>query len=86
MNEEGDVHEHNEPMMASSMIEGTAKVEREWDFGGRSFDGKGVRDSVPVCKHLLACLLGERWGDVLGKYMKVREVNREEMAGLGGEG
>lgn len=53
----------------------------EWEFGGLSLD----EESVPVCKHLLACLLGERW-DVLGRYVREREVGREEMAGLGGEG
>ena len=63
---------------------------REWEFGGLSFDGidlgKGDAGNVPICKHLLACLLGERWEDVLGSYVKVREVGREEMAGMGGEG
>lgn len=60
------------------------KIEREegvWEFGGLSLN----EESVPVCKHLLACLLGERWS-VLGRYVKKREVGTEEMAGLGGEG
>jgi len=50
-----------------------------------SLDGRGREGGVPVCKHLLACLLGERWGDVLGSYVKEKEVSREEMAGYGAE-
>jgi hypothetical protein len=60
--------------------------ETEWEFGGLSLDGvEGAEGGVPVCKHLLACLLGERWG-ILAGYVKEKVVNREEMAGLGGEG
>lgn len=55
-----------------------------WEFGGLSLDGE-EGGNVPVCKHLLACLLGERW-DLLERYVKKREVEREEMAGVGGEG
>ena len=35
---------------------------------------------VPLCKHLLASLLAERW-DVIGGLVEEREVGREEMAG-----
>jgi hypothetical protein len=56
----------------------------EWEFGGSSFDGR-EGEGVPVCKHLVACLLGERW-DLLGGYVREREVSREEMGGAGGEG
>ena len=57
-----------------------------WQFGGLSFEGlKGGEGKAPVCKHLLACLLVERWA-VLGGHVKEREVVREEMAGLGGDG
>ncbi|KAK1688544.1 hypothetical protein BDP55DRAFT_726437 [Colletotrichum godetiae] len=53
----------------------------DWQFGGLSLDG--VDDGgVPCCKHLLACLLSEQWGDTLGKYVTERRVSREEMAGL----
>jgi hypothetical protein len=54
--------------------------EREWEFGGLCQD-----ESVPTCKHLVACLLGERWEGVLGGYVKERVAGREEMAGFGGE-
>ncbi|KAK1597660.1 uncharacterized protein LY79DRAFT_666492 [Colletotrichum navitas] len=52
-----------------------------WQFGGLSLDGINSGD-VPCCKHLLACLLSEQWGGVLGKYVTEKRVSREEMAGL----
>ncbi|CZS99969.1 hypothetical protein WAI453_003449 [Rhynchosporium graminicola] len=55
----------------------------EWQFGGLSVDGKDGK-GVPCCKHLLACVLGERW-DILKGYVQERMVSREEMAGLGCE-
>lgn len=59
----------------------------EWEFGGLGLDGKtGEAGKVPICKHLLACLLAERWDGMLGGYVKEKEVGREEMAGIGGEG
>ena len=64
---------------------GWKEQEREWEFGGLSADGKDG-GSVPVCKHLLACLLAERWESVLGSYLHETEVGRDEMAGFGGEG
>jgi hypothetical protein len=56
----------------------------EWSFGGMSLDGieAGAGEGVPVCKHLLACLLAERWGTALGQYVVERKVAREEMAGI----
>ena len=56
----------------------------EWSFGGMSLDGieAGAGEGVPVCKHLLACLLAERWSAVLGQYVVERRVGREEMAGI----
>lgn len=58
--------------------------EAKWQFGGRSFDGIDG-GGVPCCKHLLACVLVDRWGEVLGEYAKERTVGKEEMAGLGAE-
>ncbi|KZL80322.1 ubiquitin carboxyl-terminal hydrolase family protein [Colletotrichum incanum] len=52
-----------------------------WQFGGLSLNGI-ESGGVPCCKHLLACLLSEQWGDALGKYVTERTVSREEMAGL----
>ncbi len=57
----------------------------EWEFGGRSFDGKGNdEEGVAVCKHILAVVLGDRW-DVLGSFVRERVVGREEMAGIYGD-
>jgi hypothetical protein len=59
--------------------------EQPWEFGGLSFDGMDDGEAVPVCKHLVACLLAERW-DVLRGYVKEREVGREEIGGVSAEG
>ncbi|KAK7920554.1 hypothetical protein PG985_008576 [Apiospora marii] len=63
-----------------------------WDFGSMSRDGlvpaedgDGVvvgTGGVPCCKHLLACVLAERWQGVMGGYVAEREVVKEEAAGL----
>ncbi|OLN95351.1 hypothetical protein CCHL11_04705 [Colletotrichum chlorophyti] len=53
---------------------------REWQFGGLSSGGL-EHGGVPCCKHLLACILSEQWGDVLGNYVTERIMSREEMAG-----
>jgi hypothetical protein len=53
----------------------------ETEFGGLSFDGREA-GGVPCCKHLLACLLAERWGSVLGSYIVTRRASKEEMVGL----
>jgi hypothetical protein len=45
----------------------------------------GGGGGVSCCKHLLACVLAERWNDVLGGYVDERLVGREEGAGLIGE-
>ena len=47
----------------------------EWTWGGWMGEG-----DVPLCKHLLACVLAERW-TVAGGMVEEREVGREEMAG-----
>ncbi|KAF7884993.1 hypothetical protein EAF00_010811 [Botryotinia globosa] len=57
---------------------GKGKEEEEkWQYGGWT-----KTSQVPICKHLLACLLVERWGDVLGTYVRERVVGREELGGL----
>lgn len=55
--------------------------EGEWEFGGLSADGKDG-GAVPACKHLLACVLVERW-PALRESVKERVVGTEECAGLG---
>lgn len=47
-------------------------------FGGLS----ATSDSPPpCCKHLLACVLAERWHDVLGDFVAEKTVGPEEAAG-----
>ncbi|EGS23797.1 uncharacterized protein CTHT_0005010 [Thermochaetoides thermophila DSM 1495] len=66
--------------------EGDGLKEVEWSFGGLSLDGlegeSAAGESVPMCKHLLACLLAERWSTALGRYVVDKKVGREEMAGI----
>ncbi|KAK4204808.1 hypothetical protein QBC40DRAFT_272423 [Triangularia verruculosa] len=56
--------------------------ETDWEFGGMSTDGRESSGGVPTCKHLLACLLAERWGDALGEYVSEKQVGKCEMAGV----
>ncbi|KAJ8071046.1 hypothetical protein OCU04_001392 [Sclerotinia nivalis] len=58
---------------------------KTWQYGSHQTQNpQNSPDSqIPICKHILACLLAERWGDVLGMYVRERVVGREEMAGLG---
>lgn len=56
-----------------------------WRFGGYAdYGGRddGEHATPPCCKHLLACVLAERWEGVLGRYVDRRDVGREEMAGV----
>lgn len=51
----------------------------EWRWGGLMLQENDVGD-VPLCKHLLACVLAEHW-DVAGGLVVERVVGREEMGG-----
>lgn len=64
---------------ASGGDDGDGGVE---DGGGWEWGGLMVGADVPLCKHLLACVLAERW-DGAGTLVEEREVGREEMAGWG---
>lgn len=56
---------------------------QSWSFGGLSLDGRtGAAEHVPCCKHLLACLLAQRWNGLLGGYIDERIATREELAGI----
>lgn len=82
-----DQHPDSDELTCDSGYE-NERCEKEWQFGGLSLHGTEGRcdgGGVPVCKHLLACLLGERWEDVLGNYVKERVAGREEMAGFAAE-
>lgn len=58
------------------------REENRREFGGVSIDGKDGGD-VPCCKHLLACVLVERWEALFGQYVIESRVGKGEMAGLG---
>jgi len=64
--------------------EGEENINPSWSFGGISLEhnNTGEGSSAPICKHLLACLLAERWSAALGRYVFDRKVGREEMAGI----
>lgn len=53
----------------------------EWRFGGLTREREGV--AMPVCKHLLACVLVERCKG-LGASVEETVVGRGEVAGWGG--
>lgn len=78
----GDSSEGHGDSYYKDDLEGSSS--EQWEFGGMGIVREG--EGVPVCKHLLACVLGERWEGVMGGFVNVRRVGREEMAGLGGEG
>ena len=51
-------------------------INGRWQWGGVM----QVEDEVPLCKHLLACVLAERWVGA-ADLIEEREIGREEMAG-----
>jgi hypothetical protein len=53
-------------------------------FGGISLDGLLFEgdDTVPCCKHLLACFLVEKCGSLLRPYIEKRTVDIHELAGM----
>jgi hypothetical protein len=53
-----------------------AATQQDWQWGGVSRN----QEVAPVCKHLLACILCERAHGIFGKYLKERNVSKEEMA------
>lgn len=53
--------------------------QKHWRFGGELT--RGASKETPVCKHLLACVLGSRVKGLFGDGVEQRIVSREEMAG-----
>jgi hypothetical protein len=59
-----------------------------WEYGGLSSNGmrsEEGNDNVPICKHLLAVLLGEKWvimRNCVEIKVMVGESGRDEIAGL----
>ncbi len=58
--------------------EDVREQEEQWSFGGLA---KGD-DVVPICKHLLACVMIERCG-LLSSCVDQKDVGRDEAAGWG---
>ena len=54
-------------------------MDTSWS-GGLSLDG--MTEDMPCCKHLLACLLAERWAVEHEDYVVTRHVTRDELAGI----
>jgi hypothetical protein len=74
-----------EDLLQGDFEDGDGDGESEFEVGGLSFNGRDHGDEgVPVCKHLLACVLAERWDGVFGAYVKERVVGREEGGGICG--
>ncbi|KAI1425597.1 hypothetical protein F5Y12DRAFT_362279 [Xylaria sp. FL1777] len=69
----------------ADVTSGSENAGQSWEFGGLSADGRDGVGGVSCCKHLLACVLAEKWNEVLGGYMEERLVGREEGAGLVGD-
>lgn len=76
-------NEGEEVDMRTEEVEMGEEEERSWEFGGLSLHDQreGEEDKVPMCKHLLACLLAEKW-DALKGWVESRSVGMDEGAGL----
>ena len=55
---------------------GAPKTEGEWIFGGLLLE----EDGIPICKHLLSCVLIEKCG-LFADCVEEKAVTREEFAG-----
>ncbi|KAK0508108.1 hypothetical protein JMJ35_009192 [Cladonia borealis] len=66
-------------------VSGNDKPGQGWWGGLMRVSKGGEGGEVPLCKHLLASLLAERW-EVARDMVEEREVGREELAGWAGGG
>ena len=69
----GETDDYEQAMKDRGMS--TEIVDGQWHFGGLTRGEK-----VPICKHLLACILIERVRE-LGHFVKERAATKEEIAG-----
>lgn len=51
-------------------------------FGNLGMDRMTSLEDFPCCKHLLACLLAEKWRESPGGYVQDRYTTKEELAGI----
>ncbi|MCJ1276071.1 hypothetical protein MMC21_003876 [Puttea exsequens] len=68
--------EGDEDMLDMPDASETKQGGSDWKWGGLMLG----EEEVPLCKHLLACVLAE-WWDVAKAMVEDKEVGREEMAG-----
>lgn len=68
--------DEDEEMLDGADVEGVAEGNEDWRWGGSMLGD----EEMPLCKHLLACVLVERW-DVGASMVEEREVGKEELAG-----
>lgn len=69
------VNEEDDEMLDVPERNGGGDRGAGWQWGGLMFG-----EEMPICKHLLACVLVERW-DVARRMVEERQVAAEEMAG-----
>ena len=62
---------------------GNGQEGKRWRWGSLMLEEEHRDANGPLCKHLFACVLAERWG-VAGGLVGEREVGREEVGGWGG--
>ena len=74
---------HESTNLTPPLTTTTTSQKAEWTFGGLSLDGEdGVEMPMPICKHLLACVLVEKGSRNLFKgFVEERSVSVEEGAG-----
>lgn len=51
----------------------------DWVYGGVALE-----DNAPICKHLLACVLAEKWSEVLAINVEEGSIGKEVCAGWAG--
>lgn len=70
-----DVTSINEQLQGSSISPG--------GFGSLGMDARlGLQEDFPCCKHLLACLLAEKWRGVPRGHVEDRYITKEELAAI----
>ncbi|QGI67195.1 hypothetical protein CEK26_011149 [Fusarium fujikuroi] len=73
-------HAHSHAVSTTTQVQQLPTEDGQWSFGGKGIDPWG--DAPPCCKHLLACLLVDKWSEMLGMYVEDRVVSKGEMAGI----
>jgi hypothetical protein len=78
--EEDGLKKHN---LGDNGLKGNGPGDQGLSFGGLSEEAEGEDDSVPCCKHLLACFLAAKCSrGLLGSYVDDWTLGTYELAGL----